>query len=62
MEQKIGSRKRMCRTRRRREVFWSELFPHIAIISDPKRLAELNGEVERRKIGVSMTELSKGTL
>ena len=60
MEQQIGPRNRMCRTRR--QISWRELLPHIAIISDPKRLAELNAEVERRKLGVSTTQLSKGRL
>jgi hypothetical protein len=50
----------MCRTRR--QISWRELFPRIAIISDPKKLAELNAEVERRKLGLSKTELSKGRL
>jgi hypothetical protein len=60
MEQRIGPGKRMCRTRR--QISWRELFPRIAIISDPKKLAELNAEVERRKLGLSKTELSKGRL
>jgi hypothetical protein len=60
MEQKIGPSERMCRTRR--QISWRELAPHIAIISDPKKLAELKAEVESRKLGVSKTALSKGSL
>jgi hypothetical protein len=28
---------------------WQEVFPHARIINDPKKLAQLNAEVEKRK-------------
>jgi len=32
---------------------WKELFPHARIINDPKKLAELNVEIEKCKLGGS---------
>jgi hypothetical protein len=42
---------RMCRSGRRRQVSWKKFFPHARIVNDPKKLAELNAEIERRKLG-----------
>ena len=46
--------KRMCRglpTRSwsRPHLTWQELFPHAAIVTDPKKLAQLNAAVATRK-------------
>lgn len=46
--------KRRCRetigfSSRRRERVWTALFRHARIITDPKKLAQLNAEVEKRK-------------
>lgn len=48
--------KRPCRGWRtqRVQMSWQEVFPHARIISDPKRLAQLNAEVEKRKHGGSL--------
>ena len=46
----------MCRRLIPRQISWKELFPRITIVSDPKKLAELNAELERRKLGLSRTE------
>jgi len=43
----------MCRSWRRRQMSWKELFPHARIINDPKKLAELNVEIEKCKLGGS---------
>jgi hypothetical protein len=45
---------RMCRglpTRswRKARLTWQELFPNAAIVTDPKKLAQLNAAVETRK-------------
>jgi hypothetical protein len=47
----VGPIKRTCRALRthRRQVSWQEVFPHARIINDPKKLAQLNAEVEKRK-------------
>lgn len=45
--------KRMCREVAtpswRRQPPWAELFPHARIITDPRQLAQLYAEAERRK-------------
>jgi len=48
--------KRTCRGLRahRRQTSWQEAFPHARIISDPKKLAQLNAEVEKRKHDCSL--------
>ena len=46
----------MCRRLSPRQISWKELFPRIAIVNDPKKLAELNAEVQRRKLGLSRTD------
>jgi hypothetical protein len=55
MEQKSSlsriQKKRTCRSGRRREVSWKKFFPHARIVNDPKKLAELNAEIERRRLG-----------
>jgi len=38
----------------RRQMSWQEVFPHARIISDPKKLAQLNAEVEKRKHDCSL--------
>ena len=42
--------KRMCRHLTRRQISWKELFPRVTIVNDPKRLAELSAEVQRRNL------------
>lgn len=34
---------------RRRHVSWRELFPNARIVTDPKKMAQLNAEAEKRK-------------
>jgi hypothetical protein len=45
--------KRLCRElparSRLRRKLWQELFPHARIITDPKKLAQLNADVAQRK-------------
>jgi hypothetical protein len=46
--------KRMCRERSTRSwrtprLTWQELFPHAAIVNDPKKLAQLNAAVATRR-------------
>jgi hypothetical protein len=36
------------RSRRRRKL-WQELFPHARIITDPKKLAQLNADLAQHK-------------
>jgi hypothetical protein len=43
----------MCRRLMRRPMSWKELSSHIRIVDDPKELAQLNAEVELRKLGLS---------
>jgi hypothetical protein len=44
----------MCRSFTfRRRSSWRRLLPCITIFDDPKKLAQLNAEVERRKLGLS---------
>jgi hypothetical protein len=45
---------RMCRqlvtpSWRRRQLIWQESFPHARIVTDVKKLAQLNAEVAKRK-------------
>ena len=52
MEKKLGTPRpmtRMCRCRRRRQMSWQEIFPHVRIVSDPTKIAQLNAENEKRK-------------
>ena len=56
MEPKVSARERMCRRLSPRQISWKELFPCITIVNDPKKLAELNAEVQRRKLGLSRTD------
>jgi hypothetical protein len=35
---------------------WKELFPHARIVNDPKKLAQLNSEVEKRKHAASQPD------
>jgi hypothetical protein len=56
MEPKVPARERMCRRLSLRQISWKELFPRIAIVNDPKKLAELDAEVQRRKLGLSRTD------
>jgi len=42
--------KRMCRHLTRQQMSWKELFSRITIISDPKRLAELGAELQKRNL------------
>jgi len=49
-------KKRMCHDSRRRQMSWKELFPRVTIVNDPKKLAELNAELESGKLGLSQTE------
>jgi hypothetical protein len=39
-----------------RQISWKELFPRITIVNDPKKLAELNAEVQRRRLGLPRTD------
>jgi hypothetical protein len=55
METNIGREKllRPCRKRptssqRERHLSWREIFPHAKIVFDPKKLAQLNSEIEKR--------------
>ena len=48
--------KRMCRRLTRRQMSWKELSPRVMIVNDPKKLAELNAELQRRKLGLSTTD------
>jgi hypothetical protein len=46
--------KRLCRVRcpmplRQRSLTWREAFPHATIVTDAKKLAQLNAEVAKRK-------------
>jgi hypothetical protein len=45
--------KRACREflapSKRRHVSWRELFPNARIVTDPKKMAQLNAEAEKRK-------------
>jgi hypothetical protein len=46
--------KRMCRqlvtpSWRRRQRIWQEVFPHARIITDEKKMAQLNADVAKRK-------------
>ena len=41
--------RRMCRSWRRRQMSWQEVFPHVRIVSDPTKMAQLNAENEKRK-------------
>jgi hypothetical protein len=45
--------KRMCRRLRvrpeARRKIWQELFPHARIITDPKKMAQLNADVAQRR-------------
>lgn len=45
--------KRLCRRLstpyRRKEKLWRELFSHARVITDPKKLAQLNADLARRK-------------
>ncbi len=58
MEPRIQvSRKRMCRSFTfRRQISWKRLLPHITILDDPKKMAQLNAEVEKRRLAFSKTE------
>ena len=57
MEQKLPvPRNRICRGLTRRPMSWKELSARITIVSDPKKLAKLNAELERRKLGLSQTD------
>jgi len=45
---------RMCRqlvtpSWRRRQLIWQEFFPHARIVTDVKKLAQLNADVAKRK-------------
>lgn len=55
MEQESTRRRmhqqRVCRSGRTRQISWKKFFPHARIVNDPKKLAELNAEIERRKLG-----------
>jgi hypothetical protein len=59
MEQTVPLRKRMCRRLVPRQLSWKELFPHITIVNDPKKLAELSAELQRRANLDSVTGNSK---
>jgi hypothetical protein len=46
--------KRMCRqlvtpSWRRRQLIWQEFFPHARIVTDVKKMAQLNADVAKRK-------------
>jgi len=46
--------KRMCRqlvtpSWRRRQLIWQEFFPHARIVTDVKKLEQLNADVAKRK-------------
>ena len=47
----------MCRSfTSRRQSSWRRILPCITIFDDPKKLAQLNAEAERRKLGLSKTD------
>jgi hypothetical protein len=47
-------RKRMCRKfALRRQISWKRILPHITVLDDPKKLAQLNAEVEKRRLALS---------
>jgi hypothetical protein len=56
MEPNVPARERMCRRLIPRQISWKELFPRITIVNDPKKLAELRAELQRRKAGLSITD------
>jgi hypothetical protein len=56
MEAKVPAREKMCRRLNPRQISWKELFPRITIVNDPKKLAELRAEVQKRKLGLSTTD------
>jgi hypothetical protein len=46
--------KRMCRqlvtpSWRKRQLIWQEFFPHARIVTDAKKVAQLNADVAKRK-------------
>jgi hypothetical protein len=57
--------KRMCRELltpwRRQGVNWKELFPHARIVTDERKLAQLNAAVEQRKQKERLLELVRDT-
>jgi hypothetical protein len=56
MEPKVPVRGRRCRRLIPRQILWKEVLPRVTIVSDPKKLAELKTELQRRKAGLSTTE------
>jgi hypothetical protein len=56
MEPRTHARKQMCRRLAPRQISWKELFPRVTIVTDPKKLAELKAELQRRKLGLSGTD------
>ena len=53
MERNVPARVRMCRRLTPRQILWQEVFPRITVVNDPKKLAELRAELEKRKPGLS---------
>jgi hypothetical protein len=43
---------RRCRRLNSRKISWKEVVPRVTIVSDPKKLAELKAELQRRKLGL----------
>jgi hypothetical protein len=57
MQAKLPTQEKgMCRRLRRRQISWKELLLRVKIVDDPKRMAELNAELQRRRLGLSTTD------
>ncbi len=53
MQTKLSEQKGMCRRLRRRQISWKELLLRVKIVDDPKKMAELNAELRKRRLGLN---------
>ena len=53
MQAKLREQKNRCRRLRTRQISWKELLLRVKIVDDPKKMAELNAELLKRRLGLN---------